>query len=48
VFVHWKDVEADGHGDLAAGDQVEFEYSSSGDRGPKAVAVRLIEPASAV
>lgn len=45
VWLHWKSVETDGHGDLSPGDEVEFEYEI-GDRGPRAVKVVVIQPAA--
>jgi CspA family cold shock protein len=44
VFVHQSDLEMDGFRELFKGDLVEFEYGS-GDRGVKAIHVKVIAPA---
>ncbi len=41
LFVHHTSIEADGYRSLAEGAKVEYE-SEQGDKGPKAVNVRLI------
>ena len=41
LFVHHTSIQADGYRSLAEGARVEYE-SEQGDKGPKAVNVRLI------
>ena len=41
LFVHHTSIEADGYRSLAEGARVEYE-SESGDKGPKAVNVRVV------
>jgi CspA family cold shock protein len=41
LFVHHTSIEADGYRSLAEGAKVEYE-SEQGDKGPKAVNVRVI------
>ena len=41
LFVHHTSIEADGYRSLAEGAKVEYE-SEQGDKGPKAINVRLI------
>jgi CspA family cold shock protein len=41
LFVHHTSIEADGYRSLAEGARVEYE-SEAGDKGPKAVSVRLV------
>ena len=47
VFVHFSDIiDMEGYRNLSKGDVVEFEYES-GEKGIKAVRVKLIQPAEA-
>ena len=41
LFVHHTSIEADGYRSLAEGAKVEYE-SEQGDKGPKAINVRLL------
>jgi cold shock protein len=41
LFVHHTSIEADGYRSLAEGAKVEYE-SEQGDKGPKAINVRLV------
>ncbi len=41
LFVHHSSIQADGYRSLAEGARVEYE-SEQGDKGPKAVNVRLV------
>jgi CspA family cold shock protein len=41
LFVHHSSIEADGYRSLAEGARVEYE-SEEGDKGPKAINVRVI------
>ena len=41
LFVHHSSIEADGYRSLAEGAKVEYE-SEQGDKGPKAINVRVI------
>ena len=41
LFVHHTSIEADGYRSLAEGARVEYE-SEQGDKGPKAINVRLV------
>jgi CspA family cold shock protein len=41
LFVHHSSIQADGYRSLAEGARVEYE-SEQGDKGPKAINVRLI------
>jgi cold shock protein len=41
LFVHHSSIEADGYSSLAEGARVEYE-SEEGDKGPKAINVRVV------
>jgi CspA family cold shock protein len=41
LFVHHTSIEADGYRSLAEGARVEYE-SEQGDKGPKAISVRVL------
>jgi CspA family cold shock protein len=41
LFVHHSSIEADGYRSLAEGARVEYE-SEQGDKGPKAINVRVV------
>lgn len=42
VFVHYSDIDGEGHRKLNDGDQVEFDLTTE-DKGPRAKSVKLIE-----